>query len=66
MHQLDYFTINDFVKGIKEDDYQFYDDHPGVKEVVFIGSSNVGKSSLINAINQDTKIARTAKKSGNT
>jgi GTP-binding protein EngB required for normal cell division len=31
-----------------------------------IGSANSGKSSLINALNADTKIARTAKKSGKT
>jgi ribosome biogenesis GTPase A len=39
------------VKGIKEDDYEFYDKYPLAKEVLIIGSANVGKSSLINALN---------------
>lgn len=54
------------MKGVKENDYLFYDDHPGVKEVVVIGSANVGKSTLINALNNDSKIAYTAKRSGKT
>ncbi len=66
VHSLDYRRINDFIKGVKEDDYEFYDKYPNTKEVVVIGSANVGKSSLINALNNGTKIAYTAKTSGKT
>ena len=66
VHSLDFRRINDFVKGVKEDDYQFYDDYPNCKEVVIMGSANSGKSSLINALNNGTKIAYTAKTSGKT
>ena len=66
MHQLDLYNINDFVKGVKEDDYEFYDKYPGAKEVLIMGSSNVGKSSLINALNMGNKIAYTAKRTGKT
>lgn len=61
VHSLDYKRVNDFIKGVKEDDYLFYDDNPNVKEVVLMGSANVGKSSLINALNNGEKIAYTAK-----
>jgi GTP-binding protein EngB required for normal cell division len=54
------------VKGVREDDYEFYDKNPNLKEVLIMGSSNVGKSSLINALNMGTKIAHTAKTQGKT
>ncbi|CDW75696.1 gtp-binding protein [Stylonychia lemnae] len=66
VHTLDYKRINDFVKGVKENDYLFYDDYPDLKEVVIMGSANVGKSSLINALNNGHEIAYTAKTSGKT
>ena len=66
VHSLDWRRINDFVKGVKEDDYLFYDDYPNCKEVVVMGSSNSGKSSLINALNDGYKIAYTSKQSGKT
>ena len=66
VHQLDWRRVNDFVKGVKEDDYEFYDKHPNCKEVVFMGCSNSGKSSLINALNFNTKIAYTSKTQGKT
>ncbi len=66
MHSLDHFRIKDFVKGVKEDDYKFYDDYPNTNEVVIMGSSNVGKSSLINALNNGSEIAYEAKTPGKT
>ena len=51
---------------MKEDDYEFYDKYPDCKEVLLLGSSNSGKSTLINAMNFDTNIARTAKRAGKT
>jgi GTP-binding protein EngB required for normal cell division len=55
-----------FRKGIEEDDYFFYDDFRECKEVLIVGSSNSGKSSLINALNNGTQIAKVAKKSAKT
>ncbi len=66
VHTLDQWNIDNFVKGVKEDDYEFYDRNPGIREVLIIGSANVGKSSLINALNMGNKIAYTAKRSGKT
>lgn len=66
VHTLDHYRVKDFVKGVKEDDYQFYDDYPNVKEVVIMGSTNVGKSSLINALNNGYEIAYEAKAAGKT
>jgi GTP-binding protein len=54
------------VKGVKEDDYPFYDKYPGCKEVLVMGSSNVGKSALINALNMGSKVAHTSKTQGKT
>ena len=53
------------MKGIREDDYEFYDKYPNCKEVLVVGSSNTGKSSLINALNNN-EVAKTRKKSGKT
>ena len=39
------------MKGIREDDYEFYDEYLDCKEVLVVGASNSGKSSFINAIN---------------
>ena len=66
VHSIYYENMKDFVKGIKEDDYEFYDDYIGCREVLIAGSSNVGKSSLINVLNNDYKISRVAKKSAKT
>ena len=54
------------MKGIREDDYQFYDEYIDCKEVLIVGSSNSGKSSLVNVLNAKTKAAKTRKKSGKT
>lgn len=66
VHQLDQWNIDKYVQGVKEDDYEFYDKYPGAREVLVIGSANVGKSSLINALNMGEKAAYTAKTSGKT
>ena len=54
------------MKGIREDDYEFYDEYLDCKEVLIVGASNSGKSSFINAINDGTKVAKARKKSGKT
>jgi GTP-binding protein len=40
--------------------------HPGVSEVAFLGRSNVGKSSLLNALVQRKKLARISSAPGKT
>ena len=52
-----------FIKGIRGTDLVLYD---GVRQVAFIGRSNVGKSSLINALCNKGIIAKTGKKPGKT
>ena len=54
------------MKGIREDDYEFYDNYLDCKEVLIVGASNAGKSSLINVLNDSEKVAKTRKKSGKT
>ncbi len=54
------------MKGVKEDDYEFYDKYPNTREVIIMGSSNSGKSSLINALNMGTDVAHTSKTAGKT
>ena len=54
------------MKGVREDDYEFYDKNPNAREVLIMGSSNAGKSSLINALNMGTKVAHTSKTKGKT
>ena len=65
VHRLHYGNIREFVKGIRADEYELYDDYPECKEVLVVGSSNTGKSSLINALNE-VKVAKTRKRSGKT
>ena len=55
-----------FRKGIETDDYYFYDEYQNCKEVMIAGSSNSGKSSLINALNENVTTSKVAKKSGKT
>ena len=55
MHEvsrLHYGNVRDFMRAIRSDDYEFYDEYPNCKEVLVVGSSNAGKSSLINALNE--------------
>jgi GTP-binding protein len=59
--------------GLKNNDYEFYDQYPNCKEVLILGGASSGKSTLINAINGaylgglgGEKIAYTAKQKGKT
>ena len=45
--------------------YDQLHDHDGI-EIAFVGASNAGKSSAINAISSNKKIAKTSKKPGKT
>ena len=64
--------MREHINGIKNDDYWFYDKYPNCKEVLIVGPSNAGKSTLINALNGaydglgGEKIAYVAKRSGKT
>ena len=66
VHRLHYGNIKEYMKGIREDDYAFYDDFPNCKEILVIGSSNSGKSTLMNKLNAGMKVAKVRKKSGKT
>jgi GTP-binding protein len=65
VHYLDDRNINDFRKGITENDYEFYDLYRDVPEFLFLGRSNVGKSSLLNAL-FERDLANENKKPGKT
>lgn len=52
-----------FIKGIRGSDKLLYDDVP---HVAFIGRSNVGKSSIINALVKQKDLVKTGKKPGKT
>ncbi len=56
-------TSAEFVKGIRGSDEILSD---GVPEIAFIGRSNVGKSSIINALTTVKKLARVGDKPGKT
>ena len=66
VHRLNYGNIRAFMKGIREDDYELYDQYANYREVLIVGSSNSGKSALINALNDTHKVAKVRKKSGKT
>ena len=66
VHRLHYGNVQAFTKGIRNDDYEFYDEYLNCKEVLIVGSSNSGKSSLINSLNESIKVAKVRKKSGKT
>ena len=66
VHRLHYGNVKDYMKGIREDDYELYDEYPNCKEVLVVGSSNSGKSSLMNCLNENIKVAKVRKKSGKT
>lgn len=53
----------EFIKGVVGTDKLMYDKVP---QVVFIGRSNVGKSSLINALVNQKDLVKTGKKPGKT
>lgn len=56
-------TSATFVKGIRGTDDIFKD---GLSQVCFVGRSNVGKSSLINALTKEKNLAREGDKPGKT
>ncbi len=56
-------TTATFIKGIVGDDPILYDGKP---QVVFIGRSNVGKSSLVNAFTKNGALARVSNTPGRT
>jgi GTP-binding protein len=50
VHYLDDKNINTFREAIKKNNYEVYDIYMNIPEFLFLGRSNVGKSSLINAL----------------
>lgn len=56
-------TSAKFIKGIVRDDEALKD---GIPQVAFIGRSNVGKSSTINALTRQKDLARTSRTPGRT
>lgn len=65
VHYLDDHNINDYRDGIKENKYEFYDIYKNLPEILFLGRSNVGKSSLINTLFKK-EITSSNKKPGKT
>lgn len=53
----------EFIKGIRGTDPIFQD---GIPQIAFVGRSNVGKSSLINALVDSRDLVKTGKKPGKT
>ena len=51
MKQYDFRTIREHILGVRNDDYEFYEEYPGCKEILILGAANAGKSTLINALN---------------
>ncbi len=56
-------TSAEFVRGVTNEENMVYD---GLKQVAFIGRSNVGKSSVINSITNNKKLARSSSTAGRT
>lgn len=56
-------TSATFIKGAVDEDTLIKDGQP---QIAFIGRSNVGKSSLINALTKNNKLARTSATAGRT
>lgn len=63
MDELHYFKSSQFIKSCAD-----YKDAPSLSlnEVLFVGRSNVGKSSLINALTNNSKLAYVSSKPGHT
>ncbi len=64
MNEINYYKKAKFIKSV----VNFETDSPSLKlnEVLFVGRSNVGKSSLINAITHNSKLAFVSSKPGHT
>lgn len=58
-------TILEFQEGIRNNYYPFYERHLNVPEILFLGKSNSGKSSLINSL-MGRNIAVPSKQPGKT
>lgn len=56
-------TTTEFIKGIRGTDPLCYD---GVAQVAFVGRSNVGKSSMINAITNNRSLVKVSNRPGKT
>lgn len=65
-------TIRNHILGLKNNDYEFYDNYPDCREILILGGANSGKSTLINGLNGaygglgGEKIAFEAKDKGKT
>ena len=55
VHRIYHTDIYDFSQSILANDYSFYDLYEDVPELLFLGSTNSGKSSLINSLNSKKK-----------
>lgn len=65
IHLLNDGNINQYRDGIRENKYKLYDKYINIPEILILGRSNSGKSSLINSI-FDRKITKPSKVQGKT
>lgn len=65
IHLLNDSNINKYRDGIRENKYKLYDKYINVPEILILGRSNSGKSSLINSI-FDRKVTKPSKVQGKT
>lgn len=59
--------MHDYTQAIVKGDYTFYDKYDNTREILIVGSSNAGKSALLNALNAEKKdISKSSKVLGKT
>jgi GTP-binding protein EngB required for normal cell division len=64
VHQITDHNINEYVESVKKEEFQLYESYK-IPEILFLGRSNCGKSSLLNSLTC-SKIATPSKKQGKT
>ena len=67
VHRIYHWDMHDFTQSIVKGDYTFYDQYDNCREILIVGSSNAGKSALLNALNAEKNdISKSSKVLGKT